>query len=350
MRKLFTPLAVAALLGSATTNAMAQEKVRWGVPMSFASNLTALGDTMPWVSEQLKKASGGNIDLKVFEPGKLVPALAVFDSVSQGKAEAGYSFMGYELGKVPASALFGAMPFGMESPMYAAWIYYGGGDALLKETYKPHNVHPIFCGSISPEAAGWFRKEIKTPADLQGLKMRAAALGGKIYQKLGASVTLLPAGELFQALEKGVLDATEFSLPTVDDQLGFYKVAKFYYLPGWHQPSTNQFLYVNLAAWNKLKPETQALIETTCTAGVTMAIAKAEALQGGALAKFEKEGVTAVKVPDDLLKAFQKAAKEVLAEESAKDAMFKKVADSMTAFQEKNQKWHEFGYLPRNLK
>lgn len=350
MRTLFKPLAIAALLGMAATDAGAQDKVRWGVPMSFGSNLTALGDTMPWVSEQLKKASGGNIELKVFEPGKLVPALAVFDSVSQGKAEAGYSFMGYELGKVPASALFGAMPFGMESPMYAAWMYYGGGDALLKETYKPHNVYPIFCGTISPEAAGWFRKEIKTPADLQGLKMRAAALGGKIYQKLGASVTLLPAGELFQALEKGVLDATEFSLPTVDDQLGFYKVAKFYYLPGWHQPSTNQFLYVNLAAWNKLKPETQALIETTCTAGVTMAIAKAEALQGDALAKFEKSGVTAVKVPDDLLKAFQKAAKEVVAEESAKDAMFKKVAESMTAFQAKNQKWHEFGYLPRNFK
>lgn len=350
MRTLFTPLAIAALLGMAATDAVAQDKVRWGVPMSFGSNLTALGDTMPWVSEQLKKASSGNIDLKIFEPGKLVPALAVFDSVSQGKAEAGYSFMGYELGKVPASALFGAMPFGMESPMYAAWIYYGGGDALLKETYKPHNVYPIFCGSISPEAAGWFRKEIKTPADLQGLKMRAAALGGKIYQKLGASVTLLPAGELFQALEKGVLDATEFSLPTVDDQLGFYKVAKFYYLPGWHQPSTNQFLYVNLAAWNKLKPETQALIETTCTAGVTMAIAKSEALQGDALAKFEKEGVTAAKVPDDLLKAFQKAANEVVAEESAKDAMFKKVADSMTAFQTKNRKWHDFGYLPRNFK
>ncbi len=349
MRKLFTPLVIAALLGTAATGAVAQEKVRWGVPMSFGSNLTALGDTMPWVSEQLKKTSGGNIDLKVFEPGKLVPALAVFDSVSQGKVEAGYSFMGYELGKVPASALFGAMPFGMESPMYAAWIYYGGGDALLKEVYKPHNVYPIFCGSISPEAAGWFRKEIKTPADLQGLKMRAAALGGKIYQKLGASVTLLPAGELFQALEKGVLDATEFSLPTVDDQLGFYKVAKFYYLPGWHQPSTNQFLYVNVKAWEKLKPETQALIETTCTAGVTMAIAKAEALQGDVLAKFEKEGVTAVKVPDDLLKSFQKAANEVIAEESAKDALFKKVADSMIAFQAKNRKWHDFGYLPRNF-
>lgn len=122
MRTLFTPLAIAALLGMAATDAVAQDKVRWGVPMSFGSNLTALGDTMPWVSEQLKKASGGNIDLKVFEPGKLVPALAVFDLVSQGKAEAGYSFMGYELGKVPASALFGAMPFGMELPMYAAWI------------------------------------------------------------------------------------------------------------------------------------------------------------------------------------------------------------------------------------
>jgi TRAP-type mannitol/chloroaromatic compound transport system substrate-binding protein len=350
MKHQLKALALAASMAAISLPATAQENVRWGIPMSFGSNLTALGDTMPWVSDQLKKVSGGTVNLQVFEPGKLVPALGIFDAVSSGKVEAGYSFMGYELGKVPVSAIFGALPFGMETPQFSAWMYFGGGDALLKEAFKPHNVYPIFCGSISPEAAGWFRKEIKTPADLVGLKFRAAALGGKIYQKLGASVTMLPGGELFQALEKGVLDGTEFSLPTVDDQLGFAKVAKNYYLPGWHQPSTNQFLYVNMAAWNKLKPQTKAQIETTCTAGVTIAMSKAEALQGDVLVKFEKEGVKLHQFNKTMLDAFTKASKEVIAEESAKDPMFKKVYDSMSAFQNKNRNWPNLGYLPRDYK
>ncbi len=350
MKRALTAVALAATLAFAASPAAAQERVRWGIPMSFGSNLTALGDTMPWVADQLRKVSNNNINLQVFEPGKLVPALGIFDAVSTGKVEAGYSFMGYELGKVPVSAIYGAMPFGMETPQFVAWMYFGGGDQLLKEAFRPHNVYPILCGSISPEAAGWFRKEIRTPADLQGLKFRAAALGGKIYQKLGASVTMLPGGELYQALEKGVLDGTEFSLPTVDDQLGFDKVVKNYYLPGWHQPSTNQYLYVNLQVWEKLQPTTKALIETTCTAGVTMALAKAEALQGEMLAKFQREGVTMRQFSPEMLAAFAKAAKEVLAEESAKDATFKKVADSMIAFQEKNRAWHNLGYLPRNFK
>lgn len=351
MKKYLAAAALAfALSAGQTAHAQEIDTVRWGIPMAFGSNLVALGDTMPWVAQQLDRASGGKIKLQVFEPGKLVPALAVFDSVSQGKVEAGYTWMGYEIGKLPASALFGAVPFGMESPMFSAWIYFGGGDQLLKELYKPHKVYPIFCGTISPEAAGWFRKEITKPDELKGLKFRAAGLGGRVYQKVGSSVTLLPGGELFQALEKGVLDGTEFSLPTVDDQLGFHKVAKFYYLPGWHQPSTNQYLYVNLDQWTKLKPATKALIETTCTAGVTMSIAKAEALQGATLEKFEKEGVKAVKVSPELLVAFKKASDEVLAEESAKDPMFKKVYDSQRAFQKQNSKWHDFGYLPRDFK
>lgn len=350
MHTLLKAIPLCAALAAASTSTWAQENVRWGIPMSFGSNLTALGDTMPWVSEQLKKVSGGSINLQVFEPGKLVPALGVFDAVSTGKVEAGYSFMGYELGKVPVSAIFGALPFGMETPQFAAWMYYGGGDALLKEAFRPHNVYPILCGSISPEGAGWFRKEVKAPADLQGLKFRAAALGGKIYQKLGASVTMLPGGELYQALEKGVLDGTEFSLPSVDDQLGFAKVAKHYYMPGWHQPSTNQYLYVNLQVWNKLKPQTQAQIETSCIAGVAIAMAKAEATQAAALEKFEKDGVKLHQFNKTMLDAFAKASKEVLAEESAKDPMFKKTYDSMAAFQNKNRKWHDFGYLPRDHK
>jgi TRAP-type mannitol/chloroaromatic compound transport system substrate-binding protein len=348
-RKIRT-LAIGAAIALVGLTSQAQEVIRWGIPMAFGSNLTALGDTMPWVSEQLKKVSGGSINLQIYEPGKLVPALGIFDAVSTGKTEAGYSFMGYELGKVPVSAIYGALPFGMETPQFAAWMYYGGGDTLLKEAFRPHNVYPILCGSISPEAAGWFKKEIKSVDDLKGLKFRAAALGGKIYQKLGASVTMLPGGELFQALEKGVLDGTEFSLPTVDDQLGFDKIAKNYYLPGWHQPSTNQYLYVNLAAWNKLKPQTQAQIETTCTAGVMIALAKAEALQGDMLKKFKKEGVTLRQWNKTMLDAFSKASREVLAEESAKDAIFKKVYDSMLAFQELNRDWHNLGYLPRDYK
>ncbi|MEZ5890956.1 MAG: TRAP transporter substrate-binding protein DctP [Xanthobacteraceae bacterium] len=207
---------------------------------------------------------------------------------------------------------------------------------------------PIFCGTISSEAAGWFRMEVAGSA--QGPQVPRCRARRRVYQKVGASVTLLPGGELFQALEKGVLDGTEFSLPTVDDQLGFYKVAKFYMLPGWHQPSTNKYLYINAAVWDKLNATTKALIETTCTAAVTISLAKAEALQGKVLEKFEKEGVKLVKVSPELLKTFQNATKEVMTEESAKDPMFKKIYDSMTAFQKQNQKWTEYGYLPRDFK
>ena len=344
--------AAAAALTLCATTAQSQQidAVRWPVPMAFGSNLVALGDAMPWVAQQLDKMSSGRIKLQIFEPGKLVPALAVFDSVSEGKAEAGYTWMGYEVGRVPAAALFGAVPFGMESPEFMAWMYFGGGNELLRELFKPHNVYPIFCGTIGPEGAGWFRKEINTADDIKGLKFRAAGYGGDIYKELGASVTLLPGGELFQALEKGVLDGTEFSLPTVDEQLGFYKVAKFYYMPGWHQPSTNQYLYVNLAAWNKISPATQAIIETTCTAAVTIALAKSEALQGKTLAKFEKEGVQVKQVNATLLKAFQTATKKVMAEKAAANPLFKKIYDSQLAFMDQNQKWKEYGYLPRDFK
>jgi TRAP-type mannitol/chloroaromatic compound transport system substrate-binding protein len=168
-------------------------------------------------------------------------------------------------------------------------------------------------------------------------------------EEVGASVTVLPGGELYQALEKGVLDGTEFSLPTVDEQLGFYKVAKFYHLPGWHQPSTSQYLYVNLDAWNGLSDQQKVILETACMAGVTHAIAKAEALQGPVLTKFtEEHGVTAVRIPDEVLRALQDATVKVLAREAEKDAMFKKVLDSQVAFQKQHKPWKELGYLPRD--
>jgi TRAP-type mannitol/chloroaromatic compound transport system substrate-binding protein len=343
------------LLGTALAAAVfvagpadAQQRVRWQVPMAFASTLTALGDTMPWVADQLRAASGGRIDLQVAEPGAVIPALSVFENVSSGAIDAGYSWMGYEIGQVPAAALFGATPFGLESVEFMAWLDFHGGRELLKETFAPFNVNPIPCGTISPEAAGWFRQELAGVDSLRGMKFRAAGVGGEIMGEFGMSVTMLPGGELYQALETGVLDATEFSLPTVDRQLGFFQVAKHYYLPGWHQPSTNQFLYVNLDVWNGLDEQTQALIEMGCRAGMAYAIARAEALQGAVLAEFKAQGVTTHAYDDETLRAFHEATKRVMERRSASDAQFGKVYASMMAFQREHSAWKELGYLPRN--
>lgn len=322
------------------------DRVRWSVPIAFPSGLLALGDTLPWVAKRLDEQTDGAIKFEVFEPGKIVPGNEIFDAVSTGKTDAGFSWMGYEQGKVPASPLFGAVPFGFTPWEYMSWFYFGGGQDLIKEVFSPHNIVPIFCGIVSPETAGWFRFELTSLDQLKGLKIRFAGLGGKVMQKAGASVTVLPAGELQQALEKGVLDATEFSIPTADEQLGFYKVAKFNYFPGWHQPFTAQYLYVNKGAWDKLSPEYRAIIETTCMAGVNYSITKSEASSAAVLKRYADAGITTTQLSPDILKELKKLTNEVLAEELAKDPLFKKVLASQQAFEADYGKWRGLAYLP----
>jgi TRAP-type mannitol/chloroaromatic compound transport system substrate-binding protein len=348
-RVLGSGAAVAALsVAIAPTPAQAIDNVRWQVPMAFASTLTALGDTMPWVADQLRAVSDGAINLQVAEPGAVIPALAVFENVSTGSIDAGYSWMGYEIGQVPASALFGATPFGLESIEFMAWMYFHGGQDLLDETFEPFDVKAILCGTISPEAAGWFRQPIDSLADFQGIRFRAAGVAGEIVTEFGASVTMLPGGELYQALETGVLDGAEFSLPTVDEQLGFYQVAPYYYLPGWHQPSTNQYLYVNLGVWESLSEQTQALIEMACMAGNAYAIARAEALQGEVLRRFEDEGVTLGVFDDEILLELWAATERVMERRSGQNEMFGRVHESMREFQREHAVWKDLGYFPRN--
>lgn len=349
MKKVIGGLVAATAIAAATPAAADFDRVRWQVPMAFASSLTALGDTMPKVSEMLTASSGGRVTLQVFEPGALVPALSIFENVSSGNIPAGYSWMGYEWGQVPVAALFGATPFGLESTEFVAWMYFHGGDELLKEAFAPHNVYPILCGTIAPEAAGWFRERITSVDQFDGMKFRAAGVGGEIMAEFGKSVTMLPGGELYQALETGVLDGTEFSLPTVDEQLGFYQIAKYYALPGWHQPSTNQFLYVNMDEWNKLNDQTKALIENTCMAANMYALARAEALQGAALKRFQEQGVELVQYDETILNAFKEATDRVMAKRSADDPLWAKVYNSMMEFQEEHAVWKDFGYLPRNF-
>jgi TRAP-type mannitol/chloroaromatic compound transport system substrate-binding protein len=229
-----------------------------------------------------------------------------------------------------------------------AWMTHHGGKERLEELFHSYNVHPIRCGTISPETAGWFRNEVPTVEELKGLRFRAAGVGGEIFAEFGMSVTLLPGGELYQALETGTLDATEFSLPTVDEQLGFYQVAPYLYLPGWHQPSTNQYLYINLDVWNGLGEQTQAMLNMACMAGNAYSIARAEALQGAVLARFDERGTNIRTYSDEQIAAFREASNKVLTAWSERDEMFGKAYSSMMAYQAELRPWKEQGYLPRD--
>ena len=349
-RKLGRVLSIAlaaAFLAVPTVNAA--EKVRWKVPVGFPSTLPALGDNAPWVAEMLDKASGGNIKLKIFEPGKLVPAFQIMEAVKEKKVQAGYTWVGYDMGKITALPLIAAVPFGMEPWEYNAWWYYGGGQQLAEELYSEHNVHPVLCGIIGPETAGWFSFEIKSLDNIKGLKIRFAGLGGKVMQKAGASVTLLPGAEIYQALEKGAIDASEFSLPEVDQKLGFHQIVKNNYFPGWHQTFTSLHLIVNKEIWDGLEDSSKTLINMGCQAGVTNSLSKAEANQGPIIAGFSEKGVTPRKLPEPLLAELYKLNQEVMEEEAAKDPMFKKIWESQKAFRKDYNLWKTFGYLPRDF-
>ena len=335
---------------TADGEAAATEKVRWKVPVAFGTNLPALGDNILYVSQALKEASGGNILWEVFEPGKLVPPFSITGGVKDKKIQAGYTSLIYDQGKIPSAALFAAVPFGMEPWEYAAWWYEGSGQTLAEEVYSEHNIHPVFCGVIGPETAGWFRSEINSLDDLQGLKIRFAGLGGKVIQELGASVTMLPGGEIFQALEKGAIDATEFSMPAIDQRLGFNKIVKLNYFPGWHQPYSAFHVIVNKGVWNDLNATNKAMINMACTAGVIRNLARGEGLQGEVIANFQNKGITAKRLPEELLRELQRITEKVLAEEAAKDPLFRKVYESQQAFSANYKHWKSLAYLPRDFR
>ncbi len=323
--------------------------VRWRVPTAFATTLEVLGDNVLWVADAIGRGTSGAILLTPYEPGEIVPAFNIVDAVREGKVQAGYTWLGYDQGKIPASPLLGAVPFGMEPWEYSAWWYEAGGHQLAEALYARYGVHPILCGLIGPETAGWFRDPIESLSDIEGLKIRFAGLGGKVIERLGASVTMLPGGEIFQALEKGAIDATEFSLPNVDQALGFDRVAKLNYYPGWHQTYTAAHLVVNADVWRALTAMERAVIDTACTAGVTRNLAKSEAKQGPILAGFPAKGVTAIRLPDSILRELKSVSDEVMAGEAARDQDFRRIHESQLAFRGQYALWKRFAYLPRDF-
>jgi len=325
------------------------ETVRWRLTSSFNLNLPIIGPPPQRVADELFAMSGGAIQITVFEPGEIVPAMEITESVKEGKVEAGYQWVGYDQGRIPASTLISAVPFGMEPMEFSAWWYYGGGQALGEALYEPHNIMPILCGVTVPETAGWFRKPIESLDDLVGLKIRFAGLGGRVLQHLGASITMIPAGEIFQALEKGAIDATEFSMPAVDQLLGFDRVAKYNYFPGWHQTFSAAHLQVNLDEWNRLQERTKTLIRVACQASAMQVISESEYLQGDVIRYFEEHGVTTGILSNEILEELRAVTREVLDEEAAKDEDFAKILQSQREFSETYRYWKVRGYLPRSF-
>lgn len=324
-------------------------RIHWRLPVSFQSTMPVLGDNPVYVTEALRAMSAGAVDLTIYEPGEIVPAFSITDAVRDGKVHAGYTWLGYDQGKIPASSLIGAVPFGMEPWEFTAWWYDAGGRELAQALYLEHGMHIILCGLTGPETAGWFRAPVDSLADIQGLKIRFAGLGGKVMEQAGASVTMLPGGEIFQALEKGAIDATEFALPVVDQALGFNRIASYNYYPGWHQPATSSHLAVNLESWDALPRSDQALLETACTAGVTRNLAKSEATQGAIIAGFPAVGVSARTLPDDVLRELERITNEVLDSEAARDPHFSRILASQREFRAEYAHWKARAYLPRDF-
>ena len=336
-------------LDSSETQSASQVRVRWRVPVVFQTTWPVLGDNPVYVSQMIKDASRGAFLLDIFEPNEIVPPFSITDAVRDQKIEAGYTWLGYDQGKIPASALVGAVPFGMEPWEYSAWWFEGNGKNLTETLYKKHNIHPIFCGMTGPETAGWFRKPIQSLEDLKGLKIRFAGLGGKVIEQLGASVTMLPGSEIFQALEKGAIDATEFALPIVDQQLGFDRVAKYNYYPGWHQPFTASHLIVNVTTWDSLDSNDQSLLELACTAGVIRNLSSSEGKQGAVVARFEETGALPRVLSLEILRELERVTKRVLEQEAERDKDFAVIYESQLEFRQNYSHWKSRAYLPRDF-
>lgn len=335
----------AAALTTVAADADAADRVRWKMGSTYPGSLTQLGTLGKRVDEKIDEVSGGNIQIKFYEPGALVPALEVFDAVSTGSIDAAFSTPGYWAGKVPALQLFGAVPFGPQAGEYLAWVKFGGGQEIFDRLYAEHGIKSLFCGLIAPEASGWFSKEINTVEDLKGLKMRFFGLGAKVMEKLGVSTQLLSAGDIYPALELGTIDATEFSMPAIDLKLGFHQVAKYYYFPGWHQQSTFFDLMINKEKWEGLDKTQQAQIEAVCNDNLAYGFAEGEAIQFAALKELQEKGVNIKKWSPEMLDAMRGAWEEVAGELSAQDADFKEAYDSLQGFRANYKIWKDIGYL-----
>ena len=336
----------AAIIGAATaaTPLMAkrQKKVRLKLATSWPARFSIMGTGIERFAKNVKKMSGGTLDIKVYAANALVPPLAVFDAASKRKIDAFHSGPYYWKGKNPAFSLFTGFPFGFTPEEHGAWMQHGGGLKLWRELYVKYNLYPFMGGNTGTQMGGWFKKEIKSLADLKGIKMRIPGLGGEVMSKLGVNPVLMAAGDIYTSLERGTIDATEWIAPAHDIKMGFDKVAKYYYT-GWHEPGSMLEITFNKEIWENLSKEHKMIIEIASGEMHSYMMYEFMAKNAKALKKINRKKIIVSKLPDSVIKSAKTAFKDVVKEQSAKSKDFQKVWNSCEDFLKDVKDWSDLG-------
>ncbi|MEN8217685.1 MAG: TRAP transporter substrate-binding protein [Pseudomonadota bacterium] len=324
-----------------TSTASPTKTFHWKMVTTWPPNFPIFQTGVEQLAKDIEIMSGGRLKVKVFAGGELVPPLQAFDAVSQGTVEMGHGAAYYWAGKVPAAQFMSGVPFGMTAKGMNAWLYKGGGLELWRELYEPFNLVPFPAGNSGVQMGGWFNKKIESVDDLKGLKMRIPGLGGKVLAKAGGTPILLAGGELYTALERGTIDATEWVGPFHDKRLGLYRAAKYYYYPGWHEPGTTLEFIINSKAWAELPEDLQKIVEIATHSINQQIYIEFEALNIKALRELKEEhNVEVLTFPPEVLKKLKHLTIEALDEEAAKSAPFKKVYEAYKKFQADNAAWN----------
>ena len=315
---------------------------KWRLVTSWPKNYPGLGMAPERIADLVEEMSNGQMQITVYGAGEQVPAFGVFDAVSSGSHQMGHSGGYFWKGKVPAAQFFTSVPFGLTADEINAWVNRGGGLELWREIYEPFNIYPIPAGNTGTQMFGWFNKEINSLEDVKGLKMRIPGIGGEVLKEAGGIPVTLPGGELFTALQTGVIDATEWVGPYNDLTFGFHQAAKYYYYPGWHEPGPMLELLINMDAWNSLPKHLQVIIETATKAVNQDTLDEYLARNNQALTELiEVHGVELRKLPDDVIEEFRVISNEILSDLAKEDEVIGKVYDSYIEFKNNVTEYHK---------
>jgi TRAP-type mannitol/chloroaromatic compound transport system substrate-binding protein len=343
-RNFLAAIGAGAAAAAATTiakPAIAQSSptLKWRLTASWPKSLDTLFGACETFSKFVSEATDGKFQIQTFAAGEIVPGLQVLDAVQNGTVEMGHSAQYYYIGKDPTWALFCAVPFGLNSRQQNAWFLEGDGQKLIDDFGAKFNTKCVLMGNTGCQMGGWFNKEIKEPGDFKGLKMRIGGWAGKTLGKLGLVAQQIAGGDIYPALEKGTIDAAEWVGPYDDEKLGFYKIVKYYYYPGWWEGGTTNHLMINLAKWNELPKSYQAIVQAAAGYANVQELASYDARNPAALKRLVANGVQLRPFSQSIMEACLKASNEVNTETSATNADYKKVLDSMTAFKNDEYLW-----------
>jgi TRAP-type mannitol/chloroaromatic compound transport system substrate-binding protein len=341
-RRQFLQAAGAGLAATAVAKpaiAQSMPETKWRLTSSFPKSLDTIYGAAEVFAKAVAEATDNKFQIQCFAAGEVVPGLQAADAVTNGTVEMCHTASYYYFGKDPTFAFGTAVPFGLNSRMQNAWQFFGGGMDVMNDFYKKFNIYAIPCGNTGCQMGGWFRKEINTPADFNGLKMRIGGFAGKVISKLGAVPQQIAGGDIYPALEKGTLDACEWVGPYDDEKLGFQKVAKFYYYPGWWEGGAMLHNFINTEKWNSLTPTYKSIIRTASEMANTWMQSKYDAGNPAALKRLVAGGAQLRPFKPEVMDACLKAANEVYAETSATNADFKKIHEHMTAFRNDQYLW-----------